>query len=390
LSGRFCYKHEEHHFTFVQTLNAPFDGQSCPTDLEQDQVFRGAFALLEAGIAGRAFPGACVAVVHKRRIIVLKAFGHFTYEVDSPAVATDTIWDLASVTKVVATTAMGMALYERGQVKLEQPLAEVVPEFTRGMADERRGRVTLQMLLAHSSGLPAYHRIYEKARTPEEVMAACCASPLESEPGSRAEYSDIGFILLGAALERIAGEKLDAFCRREIFAPIGMTETQFNPPLSLRERTSPTEDDRRFRHRVVQGEVNDENAYVLGGVAGHAGMFSTAVDMARFGCVMLNGGGPILRRETVALFTTRQGMPSGTSRALGWDTPSQPSQSGTYFSARSFGHLGFTGTSLWCDPQRELCIVLLTNRTWPDRSSQMIKQVRPAFHDAVVKSVGLA
>jgi CubicO group peptidase (beta-lactamase class C family) len=211
--------------------------------------------------------------------------------------------------------------------------------------------------------------------------------PLVVAPGSRAEYSDIGFITLGVALERLAGEPLDRFCQREIFAALGMTDTTFNPPKEIRPKIPPTVDDRTFRHRTIQGEVHDENASLLGGVAGHAGVFSTAADVAKFAHRMIEGERPVLRPETVALFTGRQASPSGASRALGWDTPSAPSQSGKYFGPRSYGHLGYTGTSLWIDPERELSITLLTNRTWPDNSSQTIKRVRPKFHDAVVEAL---
>jgi CubicO group peptidase (beta-lactamase class C family) len=320
--------------------------------------------------------------------VALKGVGRFTYDASSPQIDAETIWDLASVTKVVATTAMAMILYERGELDLEMPLGKVVPEFLRASDDPRRATVTLSMLLTHSSGLPSYYRMYEYCRTRDELLAACYACELEADPGARAEYSDIGFMLLGVALERIAGESLDVFCRREVFGPLGMALTTFNPAKALRDRIPPTEDDRRFRKRVIQGEVNDENAWVLGGVAGHAGVFSTAIDVARFGHCMIKGGSPILRSETVELFTQREASPPGTSRALGWDTPSQPSQSGQYFSARSFGHLGFTGTSLWCDPDRRVSVTLLTNRTWPDRESQKIKQVRPTFHDAVIEALG--
>lgn len=201
----------------------------------------------------------------------------------------------------------------------------------------------------------------------------------------RVRYSDIGFIVLGDALEKIADERLDTFSSREIFGPLGMIASGFCPPGALRGSLPPTEDDREFRHRVVQGEVNDENASVMGGVAGHAGAFAPAEDVARFADCMLAGGRPILRPETVALFTRRQDSPPGNTRALGWDTPSQPSQSGKHFSPHSFGHLGYTGTSLWIDPERRLSVTLLTNRTWPDRSSKLIKHFRPRFHDAVIE-----
>jgi len=301
------------------------------------------------------------------------------------------VFDLASVSKVVATTAMEMLLYERGLLDLEAPIAAIVPEFIAASPetkqDSRRRDVTLHMLLAHSSGLPAYEKLFLKARTRDELLHAAFTTPLTADPGSRAEYSDIGFIVLGAALERLSGESLDRFCPREIFGPLGMSSTAFNPPPEMRAHIPPTVNDRTFRHRIIQGEVHDENASVLGGVAGHAGVFSTAEDVARFTHAMLNGGHPILRRETVSLFTRREGAPQGTSRALGWDTPSHPSQSGKYFSVGSFGHLGYTGTSLWVDPERQLSVTLLTNRTWPDCSSQAIKTVRPKFHDGVIETL---
>lgn len=355
---------------------------------DQDERFARAFDVLDDSIKERAFPGASVAITLNGELVALRSFGQFTYEPSSTAVSESTIWDLASLSKVVATTAVAMLLCERGRLNLEAPLVSVVPEFAS--SDPRRRSVTFRMLLAHSSGLPSYYRMYEQCRTHEELLQACHGMPLEADPGTRTEYSDIGFILLGQALERIANETLDTFCRCEVFLPLGMDSTGFDPPRSWRDRIPPTEDDQRFRMRFIQGEVNDENAFVMGGVAGHAGVFAPALDVARFAQAMLNDGTPILKAATVDRFTRREPHPAGTSRALGWDTPSQPSQSGRYFSPRSFGHLGFTGTSLWCDPERQLSITLLTNRTWPDRSCQLIKQVRPRFHDAVVKCLGLS
>src|SRR5208282_3770492 len=211
-----------------------------------------------------------------------------------------------------------------------------------------------RMLLAHRSGLPAYEKLFLRTKTREALLRAAFTTPLTAAPGIRAEYSDIGFIILGVALARLADESLDAFCQREIFGPLGMTHTTFHPAPALKDSIPPTDDDRTFRHRIIQGEVQDENASVLGGIAGQAGLFSTAEDLAIFAHAMLNGGHPILRSSTVELFARRESVPEGTSRALGWDTPSLPlpSQSGKYFSSRSFGHLGYTGTSLWIDPDR--------------------------------------
>jgi len=349
-------------------------------------VFAAAFEAINQAIADRAFPAASVAITYRGSLVGLKAFGRFSYEPDSPETTTATVFDLASVTKVVATTSMAMILYERGLLDLDLPVAAVVGEFAG--EDPRRDAVTLRMLLAHSSGLPAYEKLFLRAKTRDELRSAAFATPLVDDPGAKAEYSDVGFIILGAALERIAEESLDRFCQHEIFGPLAMTHTTFNPPAVWRAFTPPTANDESFRHRIIKGEVQDENASVMRGVAGHAGVFATAEDLAIFANVMLAGGSPILRPETLALFTRRESSPPGTSRALGWDTPSSPSQSGKYFSANSFGHLGYTGTSLWIDPDRQLSITLLTNRTWPDCSNQAIKQLRPKFHDAVAESLG--
>lgn len=352
---------------------------------DQNSAFESAFKILEDAVSTHAFPACSVAVTCRRKLVALKAFGHFTYESDSPAVTSANIFDLASVSKVIATTPMAMMLYERGLLDLEIPVVGVVPEFAGD--DPRRQEITIRMLLAHASGLPAYEKLFVRARTREELLRAAYKTPLTADPDTRAEYSDIGFIILGVALERLADEPLDRFCQREIFGPLGLAHTMFNPPTSLRSSIVPTADDRTFRKRVIQGEVQDENASVLSGVAGHAGVFATAQDVAIFADTILRGGQPILRPETISLFTRRESRPPGTSRALGWDTPSSPSQAGKYFSGRSFGHLGYTGTSLWIDPKRQLSITLLTNRTWPDCSNQAIKQVRPKFYDAVIEAL---
>jgi len=372
----------------------------------QDQQFAVAFRILEDAIAARAFPAASVAVAHQGKLVTLRAFGRFTYNANSPQPTTATLFDIASVTKVLATTTMAMILYERGLLDLDTPLISIVGEFAG--EDPRRDEVTLRMLLAHSSGLPAYEKLFLRAHTRDELLEAAFTTTLANDPGAHAEYSDIGFILLGVALERLADESLDRFCQREILGPLALTHTTFNPAAALRPDIPPTADDQTFRHRIIQGEVQDENASVMGGIAGHAGLFATAQDVATFAHAMLrvdNGGtgvlarrdpengsssvNPLFRSETISAFTTRETSPEGTSRALGWDTPSSPSQSGRFFSSRSFGHLGYTGTSLWIDPERELSVTLLTNRTWPDCKNQAIKQVRPKFHDAVAEAMKL-
>ena len=381
---------------------------------KQDEIFSRAFSVLQEAITQRAFPAASIAVTVNGELRGQKACGTLVYETDSASasllassarsgnlnsLSSATIFDLASLTKPIATTTMAAILYERGQLELDAPVIGILPEF-RSATDPRRDEVTFHMLLSHSSGLPAYEKLFLKARSRDELLHAALATPLTADPGTRAEYSDIGFILLGLTLERLSGEPLNVFCQREIFGRLAMSNTTFNPPEGIRPSIPPTADERveattgkdtslrsTFRNRIIQGEVQDENASVLGGVAGHAGLFSNAHDIAIFASTMLQGGSPILRPETVALFTRRESAPAGTSRALGWDTPSKPSQSGKYFGANSYGHLGYTGTSIWIDPDRQLSITLLTNRTWPDCSNQAIQQVRAQFHDAVVEAL---
>jgi serine-type D-Ala-D-Ala carboxypeptidase len=415
-------------------MPVPHPSSTLPEAFEhQDKVFAPAFAILQEAINHQAFPAASLAVTHQGNLIARKALGSFTYdakagapsfsrssrqggdfdlksttpEAGAPflasfarkpalslpkggqgAVNPSTLFDLASLTKVVATTTMAMLLYERGLLDLDAPVPAIVPEFTTDAAkDPRRHEVTLRMLLSHSSGLPAHEKFFLKANTRAELLEAAFTTPLAANPATRATYSDVGFIILGIALERLADEPLDRFCQREIFAPLGMTNTTFNPPQEIRAKIPPTEDDQTFRKKIIQGEVQDENASILGGVAAHAGLFSTAEDLAKFAQTMLNQGSPILRPETAALFTRREPAPAATSRALGWDTPSAPSQSGKYFSPQSFGHLGYTGTSLWIDPTRQLSVTLLTSRTWPDCSNQSIRQVRPKFHNAIIEAL---
>jgi CubicO group peptidase (beta-lactamase class C family) len=355
---------------------------------DQNDRFGAAFRVLEDAIAARTFPAASVAVTHRGSLVALRAFGRFTYETTSPQPTQETLFDLASLTKVVATTTMAMVLYQGGVIDLEMPVISVVGEF--GGEDPRRDEVTLRMLLSHSSGLPAYEKLFLRAKTRDELRAAAIATPLAHDPGEQPEYSDIGFIILAVALERLADETLDRFCQREVFGPLGMNRTTFKPAPDLHPSIPPTADDRTFRKRIIQGEVQDENASVLGGVAGHAGLFASVGDLVIFAHALLQGGSPFVRPETLSVFTKRVVAPEGSSRALGWDTPSSPSQSGKYFSPNSYGHLGYTGTSLWIDPDRQLSITLLTNRTWPDCANKAIQQVRPLFHDRVAEALSLA
>ena len=327
--------------------------------LAQRRQFAVAYSILEQAVAARAFPGAAFSVLAGGQVVALDGVGNFTYEPTSPSVTASTVYDLASITKVLATTSMAMLLHQDGKLPLDRPLAGILPAFAAGEgAGSARRQVTLRMLLAHASGLPGYARLFAGHAGRAALLEACLGLPLEAAPGTRAEYSDPGFILLGQALEAIAGEALDAFCAREIFTPLGMDSTCFRPPEDWRPAIAPSEIDTTFRRRVIQGEVQDENCSILGGVAGHAGLFSNAIDPLRYAACLLGkdgipglaaAGTRLFAAPTVQLFCTRAALPPGSSRALGWDTPSPPSSSGRFFSRHSAGHLGFAGTSLWID-----------------------------------------
>ena len=350
-------------------------------------------AVLEQAIAQRAFPGATYGVLDRGSVVALDAVGRFTYDTASPFVRPETVFDLASVTKVVATTAAAMLLLDRGRLDLDARLGDILPGFVIGMEPgSGKQRVTLRMLLAHTSGLPAYATLFRTCSTPDALLRATLRMNLEATPGTRTEYSDFGFILLGKVIEILSGQPLDIFCAREIFAPLGLRTARFRPPDEARPSIPPTEDDPGFRRRIIQGEVQDENCFVLGGVAGHAGLFANVADLLGFAQCLLsegrtNRGFQLFRPETLAIFSARQATADGRSRALGWDIPTDPSSSGRHFGPRSIGHLGYSGCSLWIDPDQNLAVALLTNRTWPDRSSNAIRQLRPAFHDAVVEAL---
>ncbi|HEX4952405.1 MAG TPA: glycoside hydrolase family 3 N-terminal domain-containing protein [Thermoanaerobaculia bacterium] len=343
-------------------------------------------AVIERALAEHAFPGAVVAVGRRGKLVHLAAFGRQTYEPEAPAVTPDTIYDLASLTKVIATTTMAMMLVDEGRLSLDKRVVDFLPRF-RGPGKEG---IRVRDLLTHSSGLPGHAPLYLQASGREAILALIESVDLAYPLGSRSEYSDVGFVLLGEILERVAGRSLEGFVRERVLEPLGMRDTLYCPGPDLLPRIAPTEVD-AWRGRLIHGEVHDENAFALGGVAAHAGLFGTAGDVARFAQMMLWNGVFDHRRlvspATVAAFTRRSEVPSS-SRALGWDTRSATgSSAGSLFSDRAYGHTGFTGTSLWIDPERELFLILLTNRVHPNRENLAIRQVRPALADAVVRGL---
>ncbi|MDX1419760.1 MAG: glycoside hydrolase family 3 N-terminal domain-containing protein [Rubricoccaceae bacterium] len=348
--------------------------------------------VIEDGIANRAFPGAAVAVGRSGRLVHLAGYGHFTYA-RADAVTPRSVYDLASVTKVVATTAAAMHLVEEGRLDLDAPVARYLPAF--GQAG--KAAVTVRHLLAHQAGQRAFHPFHTHAdlQTPEAIRAFIHADPLRYPPGTRTVYSDFDMIVLGDVIEAVTGQPLDVVAREAFFEPLGMTRTTFRETGRTDPTVVPTEVDRTFRRRTLQGEVHDEAAWLLGGVAGHAGLFSTAEDLARFAFLLTNGGEAygqrLLRPETIEAFTRRVSPRGQYPMALGWMTWRPPeegsSSAGTLFGPRSYGHTGYTGTSIWIDPDRELFVVLLTNRVHPSRSPNRIQPVRVALADAVAGAV---
>ncbi len=342
--------------------------------------------VIERGITAGGYPGAAVVVGRRGSAVWEKGFGRLGWSASDPEVdAQSTIYDLASLTKVVGTTTALMILFDDGKIHLDDPVNKYVPEFTGGNKD----LVTIRMLLEHRSGLPAGRDIWRVASSPADARRAVLETPLVFQPGQYFEYSDLGADVLGFVVEGASGKPLDQFLRERVFQPLGMVNTEFRPNDTLRARIAPTEVNPP-RGYPLRGEVHDENAYALGGVAGHAGIFSTAADLSVFAQMMLNGGEfqgtRLIADSTVSLFTRRA---SGT-RALGWDTCGGHGSCGKYLSDRAYGHTGFTGTSLWIDPDRAMFVILLTNRVHAARAKRpatVIDDVRADLSDAAVLSV---
>jgi beta-N-acetylhexosaminidase len=366
-----------------------------PMDARGETQLQPAYSVIENAIADKAFPGATLAVGYRGKVVV-RAFGKLSYDKNSPAVKSETRYDLASLSKVVVTTTLVEKLTEgdfASPLNLDSPIERFLPEWSDGPQPEWRHRVTVRNLMTHTSGLPPFKEYWRTSKGKADTLRLIFTEPLEYEPGTKVVYSDLGIILMAEIIQRLTGKPLDQLASENLFGPLGMKDSMYNPPKKLWPTIAPTEVDDRWRHRLVQGEVHDENAFAIGGVSGHAGVFSTAPDLASFCQMLLNGGvyahHRILRRETISEFTVPQTLAHYT-RTLGWVVPAEGGSSGHYFSQHSYGHTGFTGTTIWIDPDRRLFVVLLTNRVNPTRENQKIAQVRPAVHDAVMKSLGLA
>ncbi len=355
----------------------PAGAAPAPASTPIDQRFEPVISYLRSQVDS-AFPGAVIAVGRHDTVLLLSAVGH--YGVDDPRpVTTETVYDLASLTKVIGLTTACMMLVGEGKLDLDAPVQRYVPAF-RGANKER---VTIRHLLTHSSGLPAWRPLYIEATTRTVAFAMADTTPLLRQPGDTFVYSDLGAMVLTQVVEGLTGQRLDAYLDAHEFKPLGMTSTRFLPPSEWRNRIAPTE--RSQDGTIILGTVHDENAWKLGGVSGHAGLFSTGPDLARFARWLLTAWSKDSGR--VRGFTKRQDIPPGSSRALGWDTPSENSSAGTKLGAHAFGHTGFTGTSIWIDPDKDLFIILLTNRVNPTRENNRIGRVRPRVADLVVDAL---
>jgi len=366
-----------------------------PAPQAMSDRLRPVYTLLDRAVLAGTFPGGVLAVGWNDQLVI-HPFGQLEQEGEAYDVDEDSIYDVASLTKPVVTTTAVMLLVQQGSLDLDAPVERYLPDFAAAAKSDPdpnwRARVTPRMLLLHDSGLPDHRDFYKEAKGHNAIWARVVAEPLVCPPGTKVQYSDLGFILLGEIIERLTGQSLSVFAKEAIFSTLGMDRSLFNPPRRLREDIAPTEQDTTYRKRLVWGEVHDENAWAMGGIAGHAGLFSTAPDISVFAQMILNGGiyghDRMLSRAIIQQFTTRVTI-GDSVRTLGWDVPSEPSSSGRYFSAQSFGHTGFTGTSLWIDPERRLFVILLTNRVHPTRANEKIRQVRPALHDAIFEALGL-
>jgi len=338
--------------------------------------------LLAAYVERQAFPGVSLVVGYRGTMILDAAAGHLDYSPKSAAAGSRTVYDLASVSKAVGTTSAAMKMVETGRLLLGERVQNYLWEFQ----GPNKEKVLIRHLLEHRAGLPSFVPFFKNAKGFHAVFQQVCETPLEAEPGSRTRYSDLGMILLGEILSRVSGKPLNRFLAEELFDPLGMSSTTYLPPKSWRARIAPTEKD-PWRGRVVHGEVHDENAFALGGVAGHAGLFSDSKDLAVFAQMMLYRGIYDHRRyfmpATVALFTsTAEG-----ERGLGWGKPTAGHWTARIFPPSAFGHTGFTGTMIWIDPERELFIILLSNRVHPTRANTLVDEAREKICEEILTAV---
>jgi CubicO group peptidase (beta-lactamase class C family) len=355
--------------------------------INRPQNYSPVATLVERGIRSGVYPGAVVVIGRRDTVLYSEGFGHLTWARGTPAPsAHDTRWDLASLTKVVATASAVMVLVDRGRVDLEAPVTRYLPRFAGG----GRELVTVHMLLDHTSGLRPYLAFHRLAANRQAALDLLYREPLVRPPGTSALYSDLNAMLLGLLVEAVSGEPLDVFAGREVFGPLRLTSTVFAPALSVRVSIAPS---RLVGGRPAPGRVNDDNAYLLGGVAGHAGLFSTGDDVALFAQTWLREGstpeGPWVSAVAMRAFL-RHSARSG-SRMLGWDTPEQvgptPSIYGQHAGLHTFGHTGWTGTMLWVDPDRDLFLVFLTNRSLEPKarhSLTALRELRSHLSDLVI------
>jgi CubicO group peptidase (beta-lactamase class C family) len=356
------------------------------------QTFARPDSIVESGIRRGIYPGAVLVIGRRSGVIHQRGFGHFTWHGRSASPRPDsTLWDLASLTKVVGTTPAVMRLVERGRVDLDTPVARYLPRFT-GSPD--KGRVTVRQLLNHTSGLPSYVEFFRLTRTRDSAIALLYRTPLRRPPGTAVEYSDLNFLLLGLLVESVADQPLDQFVRREVLEPAGMTLSRFEVPAGLAGLTAPSG---QWRGRPVCCRVYDQNAARMGGAAGHAGLFSTGADLARYARLWLNEGSLDGRQVFAPAVIRRFLTPEGDSatRLLGWERPDprrrEDSAYGRFLSLRAYGHTGWTGTLMWIDPERDLFLVLLCNRSHAPRvgnSIRALRGLRGALADAVVRELG--
>lgn len=360
--------------------------------------------IIRAALADSAASGAALAIGRHGRLVRMRGFGELAWGSGRPVTPTS-IWDMASVSKVVGTTTGAMILVGEGRLDLDAPVVRYLPWWSRG--DPRKEGVTIRQLLVHRTGLIPFRRWYLEIEGRQAYMDAAADEPLQTDPGTETAYSDIGIMTLAWVMEEITGQTLDVFLEERVWAPLGMTETQYNPPEGLKARIAATEVDTVYRSGLVWGTVHDENADAQGGVAGHAGLFSTAVDLSVFAGMMVAGGVaeacrpgeiigqacPVARPDEVRLLdptileTWTRRYDETSSRGIGWDTPSERSSGGDWISERAFGHTGYTGTSIWMDPELDLFVILLTNRVHPSRENQKHIPLRRAVADAAVQAI---